>query len=139
MDAFYDRMAATALRLLKKRGQSVVLRDTAPGEYDPITGGSTPGAVAEQIGSAYLGDYSLRESGAANLAGSDIRQNDKKIMLAAGDIRAPTLSTKILADVFERNDEGELVYLRTDTWTAVNIKEINPAGTPLVYEIQGRR
>jgi len=25
------------------------------------------------------------------------------------------------------------------SWTIVNIKEINPAGTPLVYEIQGRR
>lgn len=125
MSAFYDRMSATALNLITRFGQPVMLRDTAPGEYDPITGGTTPGTITEQVGSCILQDYSLQESGAANLAGSDIRQNDKKILIAAKGLTPPTLSTQILAD--------------GHTWTAVNIKEINPAGTPLVYEIQGRR
>lgn len=125
MSAFYDRMAATALRLIAQFGQPVTLRDTVSGEYDPITGGTTPGATTEQVGSCILQDYSLQESGAANLAGSDIRQNDKKILIAAKGLTAPTLSTQLIAG--------------GHTWTAVNIKEINPAGTPLVYEVQGRR
>lgn len=125
MSAFYDRMAATALRLIARFGQPVTLRDTVPGEFDPITGSTTPGTVTEQTGSCILQDYSSQESGAANMAGSDIRQNDKKIMIAAKGLTPPTLSTQIIAD--------------GHTWTAVNIKEINPAGTPLVYEIQGRR
>lgn len=125
MSAFYERMAATALRLIAQFGQSVTLRDTTQGEYDPITGGTTPGTTTEQVGSCILQDYSLQESGAANLAGSDIRQNDKKILIAAKGLTPPTLSTRIIADGHE--------------WTAVSIKEINPAGTPLVYEIQGRR
>lgn len=125
MSAFYDRMAATALRLIAQFGQPVTLRDTAPGEYDPITGIGTPPVEVEQTGSCILQDYSLQESGAANLAGSDIRQNDKKILIAAKGLTPPTLSTQIIAD--------------GHNWTAVSIKEINPAGTPLVYEIQGRR
>ena len=122
---FYHRMAVTALRLIAQFGQPVTLRDAVPGEYDPITGGTTPGTVSEQTGSCILQDYTLQESGAANLAGSDIRQNDKKILIAAKGLTALTLSTQIIAG--------------GHTWTAVNIKEINPAGTPLVYEIQGRR
>lgn len=125
MSAFYDRMSATALSLIARFGQPVTLRDTVPGEYDPITGSTTPGAVTEQVGSCILQDYSLQESGAANLAGSDIRQNDKKILIAAKGLTAPTLSTQVIAG--------------GHTWTTVNIKEINPAGTPLVYEVQGRR
>lgn len=125
MSAFYDRMADTALRLIAQFGQAVTLRDPTQGEYDPITGGTTPGTVTEQTGSCILQDYSLQESGAANLAGSDIRQNDKKILIAAKGLTPPTLSTQVIADGY--------------SWTAVSIKEINPAGTPLVYEIQGRR
>jgi hypothetical protein len=125
MAGFYDEMADVALELISEFGQPVTLRDTAPGEYDPVTGTTTPGSVTEQTGSCILQDYSLQESGAANLAGSDIRQNDKKILIAAKGLTAPTLSTQIIAD--------------GHTWTAVNIKENNPAGTPLVYEIQGRR
>ncbi|WP_417585321.1 hypothetical protein [Pelagibacterium sp.] len=123
--AFYDEMAGLALEMLTEFGQPVTLRDTVPGEYDPITGGTTPGTVTEQVGSCILQEYGLQESGAANLAGSDIRQNDKKILIAAKGLTPPTLSTQVIAG--------------GHTWTAVNIKEINPAGTPLVYEIQGRR
>lgn len=125
MSAFYNRMAATALRLIAQFGQPVTLRDVSQGGYDPVSGETTPGAATEQVGSCILQDYSLQESGAANMAGSDIRQNDKKILIAAQGLTPPTLSTQIIAD-------GE-------AWTAVNIKEINPAGVPLVYEIQGRR
>ena len=125
MSAFYDRMAATALRLIAQFGQPVTLRDTVAGEYDPIAGGTTPGTVTEQTGSCILQDYSAQEAGAANMAGSNIQMNDKKILIAAKGLTPPTLSTQVIAD--------------GHTWTAVNIKEINPAGTPLVYEIQGRR
>lgn len=133
MSAFYDRMAATALRLIAQFGQPATLIDVTPGGYDPDTGVTGP-VTMERTGSAIVQDYNLRESGAANLAGTVIQQGDKKIMLAAlttnddGDqvqIEPPTMNTKVTVDGV--------------TWTVANIKSINPAGTPLLYEIQGRR
>lgn len=125
MSAFYERMASTALRLIAQFGQPALLLDSQSGEYDPVTGEASPGLSTEQAASCILQDYTLNESGAANLAGSDIRASDKKILIAAKGLTEPTLSTKVVVD--------------GDTWSVVNIKEINPAGTPLVYELQGRR
>ncbi len=125
MSAFYDRMSATALNLIARFGQSITLRDTVPGEYDPVTGGSTPETTVDQPAQAILQDYALQQAGMSYAEGTVIRQGDKKILVAAQGLTPPTLTTTVIAD--------------GATWTIVNIKEINPAGTPLVYELQGRR
>ena len=125
MSQFYDRMAATALRLIEQFGQEITLRDTVPGEYDPVTGSQTPDVEVDQPAQAILQDYALQQSGMTYAEGTVIKQGDKKILVAAQGLTPPTLTTTVLAD--------------GATWTIVNIKEINPAGTPLVYEIQGRR
>lgn len=125
MSQFYDRMASTALRLIERFGQTITLRDTVPGEYDPVTGGSPPDVEVDQPAQAILQDYALQQSGMSYADGTVIKQGDKKILVAAQGITPPTLTTTVIAD--------------GATWTIVNIKEINPAGTPLVYELQGRR
>ncbi len=125
MSQFYDRMASTALRLIEQFGQEITLRDTVPGEYDPVTGSQTPDVEVDQPAQAILQDYALQQSGMSYAEGTVIKQGDKKILVAAQGITPPTLTTTVLAD--------------GDTWTIVNIKQINPAGTPLVYELQGRR
>ena len=134
MSQFYDRIASTALRLIERFGQTIILRDTVPGEYDPVTGGQTPDVEVNQPAQAILQDYALQQSGMTYAEGTVIKQGDKKILVAAMttddngqqvQITPPQLTTKVLAD-------GE-------TLTIVNVKEINPAGTPLVYELQGRR
>lgn len=133
MSQFYDRMAATALRLIEQFGQTITLRDTVPGEYDPVTGGSTPETTVDQPAQAILQDYALQQSGMSYAEGAVIKQGDKKILVAAmakdangqpAQLTPPQLTTTVIAD--------------GATWTIVNIKEINPAGTPLVYELQGR-
>lgn len=125
MSAFYDRMSATALNLIARFGQTITLRDTVPGEYDPVTGGSTPDVEVDQPAQAILQDYALQQAGMSYAEGTVIQQGDKKIMVAAQGLTPPALTTTVLAG--------------GATWTIVNIKEINPAGTPLVYELQGRR
>lgn len=125
MSAFYDRMSATALRLIERFGQTITLRDTVPGEYDPVTGGSTPETTVDQPAQAILQDYAIQQAGMSYAEGTVIQQGDKKILVAAQGLTPPQLTTTVLAD--------------GATWTIVNIKEINPAGTPLVYELQGRR
>lgn len=134
MSAFYNKMGATALRLIERFGQTVTLRDTVPGDYDPVTGGSTPETTVDQPAQAILQDYALQQSGMSYAEGTVIKQGDKKILVAAMtkdangqpvQLTPPTLATAVIAD--------------GATWTIVNVKEINPAGTPLVYELQGRR
>ncbi|MBJ2228498.1 hypothetical protein JFT67_05515 [Pseudomonas simiae] len=126
MSAFYDRMAATALRLIERFGLTATLSEVTPGEYDPVTGVETGGATLTQTGQLILLDYTVQEAGIINAAGSLVQQGDKKIMLAAKGLEwPPTMTTTVLADGL--------------TWTIVNIKSTNPAGTPLVYELHGRR
>ena len=126
MSAFYDRMAATALRLIAQYGQTATLTDGVAGEYDPITGVGTGGTTLTQTGQLILLDYTAQEAGIINAAGSLVQQGDKKIMLAAKGLEwPPTMTTTVLADGL--------------TWTIINIKSTNPAGTPLVYELHGRR
>jgi hypothetical protein len=125
MSQFYDRMASTALRLIEQFGQTITLRDTVPGEYDPVTGSQTPDVEVDQPAQAILQDYALQQSGMSYAEGTVIKQGDKKILVAAQGLTPPQLTTTVIAD--------------GATWTVVNIKEINPAGTPLVYELQGRR
>ncbi|MBA5956242.1 hypothetical protein GIB64_02265 [Pseudomonas lactis] len=126
MSAFYDRMAATALRLIERFGLTATLSEVAPGEYDPVTGVETGGATLTQTGQLILLDYTAQEAGIINAAGSLVQQGDKKIMLAAKGLEwPPTMTTTVLADGL--------------TWTIINIKSTNPAGTPLVYELHGRR
>lgn len=126
MSAFYDRMAATALRMIERFGLAATLSEVTPGEYDPITGAETGGATLTQTGQLILLDYTAQEAGIINAAGSLVQQGDKKIMLAAKGLEwPPTMTTTVLADGL--------------TWTIINIKSTNPAGTPLVYELHGRR
>lgn len=126
MSAFYDRMAATALRLIERFGQAATLSEVTAGEYDPVTGIDSEPVTLTQPGQVILLDYTMQEAGIINAAGSLVQQGDKKIMLAAKGLEwPPAMTTTILAD-------GQ-------TWTIVNVKSTNPAGTPLVYELHGRR
>lgn len=126
MADFYGRMAATALRLITRFGQAATLDDVTPGTYDPVTGETTGATPITQPCQVILLDYSLQESGIKYAEGSQVQAGDKKILIAAQGLAwAPMLTTTITAD-------GAI-------WRTINIKSSNPAGTPLVYEIHGRK
>jgi hypothetical protein len=122
MNAFYDRTAATALRLITQFGQPVTISKTEPGEYDPETGGDTPGATIEQTAQGILLDFTGQEFQTNSL----IKQGDKKLKIAAQGLAwVPGLLDKVVA-------QGR-------TWAIVPpLKEVNPAGTPILYELQVR-
>lgn len=126
MSAFYDEMAEVTLELIAEFGQAGTLISVTEGEYDPVTGFGAEPVTLSQTGQLILLEYSIQEAGISNAAGSLVQQGDKKIMLAAGGLDwEPTMTTTI--------DAGGV------TWTITGIKAINPAGTPLLYEIHGRR
>ncbi|PIF53514.1 hypothetical protein CLU80_6033 [Pseudomonas sp. 29] len=122
MSTFYDRTAATALRLITQFSQPVTISKTEPGEYDPEVGGDTPGATIEQTAQGILLDFTGQEFQNNSL----IKQGDKKLKIAAQGLEwAPELLNKVVV-------QGR-------TWSIVPpLKEINPAGTPILYELQVR-
>jgi len=122
MSAFYDRTAATALRLITQFGQPVTIRATTVGEYDPEAGSAPPDSTKEQTAQGILLDFTGQEFQNNSL----IKQGDKKLKIAAHGLEwVPDLLNKVI--------------IQGRTWSIVPpLKEVNPAGTPILYELQVR-
>ncbi|MBD9585825.1 hypothetical protein IB254_02035 [Pseudomonas sp. PDM03] len=120
--AFYDEMAALALDMIAEFGQPVIIRATTVGEYDPEAGTASPDTVIEQTAQGMLIDFTGQEFQNNTL----IKQGDKKLKIAAQGLAwVPGLLDKVIV-------QGR-------TWSIVPpLKEINPAGTPILYELQVR-
>ncbi|MBI6616057.1 hypothetical protein YA0729_25275 [Pseudomonas simiae] len=120
--AIYNEMAVMALDIITEFGQPVTISSMAPGEYDPETGGEAPGVTVKQIAQGILLDF----TGIEFQNNSLIKQGDKKLKIAAQGLAwVPGLLDKVIA--------------QDRTWSIVPpLKEINPAGTPILYELQVR-
>lgn len=120
--AFYEEMAVTALEMITEFGQPVTIRDIKPGEYDPDTDSAGPDTIIEQSAQGILLDFTGLEFQNNSL----IKQGDKKLKVAAQGLAwAPDLLNKVV--------------IQGRTWSIVPpLKEINPAGTPILYELQVR-
>lgn len=120
--AFYDEMAAMALDMITSYGQVVTLRDVQKGAYDPATGETPPDTTVERTAQGILLEFTGKELQANSL----IKTGDKKLKIAASGLETPpTLLSKVV--------------IQGKTWSIVPpLKEINPAGTSLLYELQVR-
>ncbi|MEN4946647.1 MULTISPECIES: hypothetical protein [Pseudomonas] len=120
--AFYEEMAVMALEMITEFGQPVTISKTQPGEYDPDIGGEAPGVTVEQVAQGILLDFTGQEFQNNSL----IKQGDKKLKIAAQGLAwVPGLLDKVIA-------QGRI-------WSIVPpLKEVNPAGTPILYELQVR-
>jgi hypothetical protein len=120
--AFYDEMAVMALEMITEFGQPVTISKRGAGEYDPETGGESPGATIEQAAQGILLDFTGQEFQNNSL----IKQGDKKLRIAAQGLEwVPDLLNKVI--------------IQGRTWSIVPpLKEVNPAGTPILYELQVR-
>jgi hypothetical protein len=100
--------------MLTKYGQAVTITRQTTGAYDPATGSA---AIVEttQTGVGALFDFETAE-----IDGTLIQQNDKKLLLNA-IVTAPLLNDKFTVN--------------TIIYTVVNIKELNPAGTAVMFEL----
>jgi hypothetical protein len=116
---FYDEMN---LDLITQFGQPVTLRDTVKGVYDPSTGNTGQDTVTERTAQGILLDFTGQEFQTNSL----IKVGDKKLKIAASGLSAPpTLLNRAV--------------IQGKTWSIIPpLKEVNPAGTPLLYELQVR-
>ncbi|KPB51379.1 Uncharacterized protein ALO57_00123 [Pseudomonas coronafaciens pv. oryzae] len=120
--AFYDEIAVMALDLITEYGQTVAIRDAVKGGYNPGSGTTSPDTVTERTAQGILLDFTGQEFQTNTL----IKVGDKKLKIAAKGLeQPPTLLSKVVV-------QGR-------TWSIIPpLKEINPAGTPLIYELQVR-
>ena len=124
--SFYGNAQSTVLELLDQFGQQVIIKRDTGGSFDPVTGTNTPGTVEDYTATAILADYSLKESGIRNQPETLIQAGDKKVTVAAKGLDiVPRLKDRVVANGVE--------------YAVHNIKEVNPAGTPVLYELQGRQ
>jgi uncharacterized protein with GYD domain len=117
----YANAAAAATRALRKNGQVVTRRASTAGTYDP-TAGTAANTTADtpRFGAAF--DFDLQQAGATLQNGALIQQGDKRLLL---DATGPVLMT-------DHYIIGGVEY------TVVNIKEVNPAGTPVLFDLHLR-
>ena len=114
---FYTNMAATATRLLAKYGQTITWSQTTGGTYNPATGETTGGTTTNYSGYGALLDFNT-----SLIDGDQIQATDKRLLLQSGDIAA--IQDQLTVD--------------GTAYTVVMKKEINPAGTVVMYEFQLR-
>jgi len=118
---FYARLQATANRLLKGKGQSITLTKITAGTYNPATGGFTGASTSTQSAYGAIFDY-----GATQIDGTLIKAGDKQLLLSAFKTDGTALTAPVL---------GDTVSIGGVTYTLVEpLKEVNPAGTTVMYE-----
>lgn len=124
MSAFYDEMAATADELLREYGKPLVLRRVTPGTYDPSSGSAWQTTV-DYAGVGTLFDFALQSAGQAFAGATLIEIGDKQCYLSPAGVPLPTA--------------GDLLVEGVDVWQVKNVKAVNPAGTPVLYELLLRK
>ena len=119
MAGFYDRLAATALDLLSRFGQDVSRVRVTPGAYDPATGAAGESEASATFKGALL-DFN---NGTTTFQGTLVQVGDRRLLIEAG--AAPNTDDKIVV--------GGV------TWSVLSVREINPAGIPVVYSLHLRK
>ena len=120
MSDFYSGLQSTATRLLAQFGKPLTLRIQTGSTYDPDTQTNVP-TYTEHAVSGVIGNY----QGRVTESGTLVQTDDKKILVSVGTAPEPTAGAQII--------DGATVYV------VQTVKALNPAGTPLLYELQGRR
>ena len=117
--SFYSSLAATALRLLQDKGQSVSLSRETGGTFDPILG-STSGATT----TAWTGYGAAFDYKSAQVDG---------VMVIKGDIRL------LLEAVDTTPEMGDRATVDSIDYQVISVKETSPGGVVVMYELQLRR
>jgi hypothetical protein len=118
MSIDYNRMAATATRLLTDNGQPMALRRTSGGTFDPVTGTTTGQSTADLATVGVMLDIDTSYALA-----NEVQDGDLLAMVDAS--QTPLLTDKLVV--------GAEVY------GIVKIMPLNPAGTPVAYKLQVRQ
>jgi hypothetical protein len=115
----YKKLADMSLRQINDKGRNVTLRYVDIGQYDPVNDTVSGGGDSDVTVKAVFRDYTQKE-----LDDTIIQEDDKEVLIAAKDITKPSI-----------ND----VVVDTDILKIVNVKEVRPGDTALIYKLQARK
>lgn len=113
----YENTAATALRLLTKFGAETTLTHIAPGTYDPATATDTPTETVDTV-QACVFPY-----GDKFVDGTLIQAKDQQAYVSAGGTEPKP---------------GAVLLWGGKELTVVKAKNLGPAGTMVLFEMQVR-
>jgi len=117
---FYSEMADVADDLITEFGQPITLKVAAGTAYYPSTGGVTV-TYTDQTCNGCTVDFDKDL-----IDGTKVRIGDRLVLLSPIGISEPT--------------EGDKLVIGSDTWNIVPpVTVTNPAGTPVLYEVQVRK
>lgn len=122
MSGFYDSMKNIAGSLLTQFGQSIVLRRTSEGTFDPISGENIGSIVTNYTCQAVVSPYKARR-----VDGTIIKVGDVEVTISGSSLSVvPSQST------------DDLIF-GGETYKIVNFEKVSPAGTDILYIAQARR
>lgn len=116
MSGFYEGKAKSALSMLQKRGQKIMVKQEKPGEYDPATGRS--GVIVSQK-AAYGAVFGYKQG---DIDGTLVQASDRRVLLDA------SANIKV----------GDRLIVGPDELTAINVSPFSPGGVVVYYEVQAR-
>ena len=119
---FYEKMQKTSNRLLISKGQAVTLIHTVTGEYVPGSGVTT--TVSTQYGTGAVTEWDSRQ-----VDGTIIRQGDRRLLLSALNTAGAALTAPAIEDT---------ATVGGVTYTITQVKQTNPAGTVVLYDLNLR-
>jgi hypothetical protein len=118
MSKFYTDAAADAAELLAELGQSATwTHDNGDSTFNPATGVTSGGTTT-----AYAAKGALLDFDTNRVDGASIKQTDKRFIMQVG--AKPEIS--------------DIITIDSVAYQTINILETNPAGTPVIYEVQLR-
>ena len=116
--SFYTNLAATALRLLTKRGQTTVFTRTTGATFDPVASSYSGGSTTTITGKGVTFPYESRE-----INGTQIKQGDVRVFFEASTT-APAIDDKCTVGGVE--------------YRVMSADPLSPGGTVVMYTVQLR-
>lgn len=118
MTADYSEEAATAAELLAEAGMTVTLTYATESTYTPGTGVTKVEATESAAG--VLLEYSTSDRN-----GTDIKQHDKRLLVAPTLARIP--------------QKGDRFTIAGEAYQVIHNNVLAPTGVPLLHDVQVRR
>lgn len=115
----YSPLAAVAVSLIADFGQAATIRRVSGDTYDPVTGTTTGGTTTDTAAQAVI--VGISKDYAAQLGGS-VQSGDMMALIAT---YAPVQSDSLI--------------LGADTWAILDVQEVKPGDTALLYKAHVRR
>tara|TARA_R110000744_G_scaffold63183_4_gene130027 strand:+ start:2329 stop:2685 length:357 start_codon:yes stop_codon:yes gene_type:complete len=116
--SFYSDAAADAKELLTEFGQTATWpHDNNDGSLNPATGTTTGGTSTAYSAKGVLLDFQTNR-----INGTSVLATDSRFLMEVGN----------------KPEVGDIITVNAVEYQVIGAQEVNPAGTPVLYEVQLR-